>query len=153
MAVVLRANTELVTEAWLSTVDGMPAGAVATTLPADNSTWAASGFVTVGPTVGGQPDVDVPMRRPVVQVDCWAVNPESRRPPWGRANWLAELIVAACYDTASMQRTLTLRPPGFPSARVLAAYPVTEPRRVPSDPAAYARYHLDLQVDWIELPA
>lgn len=152
MAVVLRANTELVAEAWLGTAEGLSPGQVATTLPTDVAMWAELGFVQVGPVVGGSPDPHIPKRTPVVQIDCWAANPGSNKPPWGKASNLAETIRAA-YETdhRAIQRTLTLRP-GFPQARVLSAYFAVEPRRVPSDQAGYARYHVDMVFDWIELP-
>src|SRR5207248_6955555 len=44
VSLLLRATPELVAEAWLKTVVG---DRVATTLPKDNATWAASGFCTL----------------------------------------------------------------------------------------------------------
>lgn len=152
MPVVLRATTELVAVTWL---DGLFDGdIVATTLPkADsdgNLSWAASGFVTVA-TVGGSAHQYYALRSPVVSVDCWAAKKDSARPPWGKAVNLAETIQAGCY-AADIGRPLTL-PGDFPAARVLSAYTVTEARRIPSDPASYARYGLDLCLHWIEVPS
>lgn len=147
MTTLLRATTELVTIAWLKGVLG---DIVATTLPRDNATWAASGFATVA-TVGGSASAYVPLRSPVVTVDCWAVSPSSNKPPWNKASWLAEQIQAACYDNAGTPRLLTL-PPNYPPARVLSAYSTYEPRRVPDDEASYARINLGLSVNWIEVP-
>jgi hypothetical protein len=146
MTVALRATTELVAIAWLKGVVG---DIVATTLPADNSTWAASGFVVVA-TVGGSANRYVPLRSPVVSVDCWAVSPESNKPPWNKAAYLAELIQAACYDSQGTPRLLTL-PTGYPQARVLSAYSEYEPRRVPDDEASYARFNLGLTFNWVEV--
>lgn len=148
MAVMLRATTELVATAWLR---GAVGDIVATNLPRDNTTWAASGFVTVA-TVGGIPNLYVPMRGPVVSVDCWAVSPESGKPPWNKAAFLAEQIQAACLDHDANPRLLTL-PAGYPNARVLSAYPAYEARRVPADPASYARFNLGVSMNWIEVPA
>lgn len=150
--VLLRANPELVAVAWLSTATGVPAGGVATTLPADNSTWAASGFVQVTAAPGGSANVDVPLRRPILTIDCWANNPNSGRPPWGKAAYLAETVYAAFYDTQAIPRDLTL-PAGYPGARVLSAVPLGEPRRLRSDPSSYARFGFDAVLHWIELPA
>lgn len=155
MPVVLRANAELVAVAWIKTVTGIDASLVATTLPgpdpSGNYAWAASGFVQVGPVSGGSPQLHYALREPVVQVDCWAVNPNSGKPPWGKAANLAEAILAATYATAQMQATLTL-PSSYPQARMLTAHFVQEPRRMPGDDSSYARYSGDLQCHWIELP-
>jgi hypothetical protein len=146
MTTVLRASTELVTVAWLRGVVG---DIVATTLPRSNSSWAASGFVTVA-TVGGAANAYVPLRSPVVSVDCWAVARESGRPPWNRAAALAERIQAACWDHPGTPRLLAL-PVGYPQARVLSAFTAYEARRVPDDEASYARFNLGLTVNWVEV--
>lgn len=56
MSLRLRATPELVAEAWLKAVVG---DRVSTSLPKDNTSWAASGFVTLT-TVGGTPNAYVP---------------------------------------------------------------------------------------------
>lgn len=144
--VVLRATTELVATAWLKGVVG---DIVASALPRDNATWAASGFVVLA-TVGGTANLYVPLRSPVVAVDCWAVGQNSNKPPWNKATWLAEQIQAACYDSANTPRLLTL-PTGYPQARVLSAYSEYEPRRVPADPAGYARISCGLTFNWVQV--
>lgn len=143
----MRANTELVAIAWLGGVTGLTSAMVAATLPADNTTWAASGFVTVR-TVGGAPGIHVPLRQPVVMVDCWAVKPGSSKPPWFQANALAELIDAGC-RASTAQRPVTL-PTGYPTARVLSAYLVSEPRRAYGDQGDYARYTVDMALNWTD---
>lgn len=143
----LRANTELVAISWLGGVNGLTPSMVAATLPADNTTWAASGFVTVR-TVGGAPGVHVPLRSPVVTVDCWAVKPGSSKPPWFQANYLAELIDAGC-RASDAQRPVTL-PTGYPLARVLSTYLVSEPRRAYGDQGDYAHYVMDMALNWVD---
>lgn len=150
MAVTPKANTELVAVAWLLSADGIEAGQVATTLPSDSSAWSENGFLHVVGTVGGSPQLDHALREPVVQVDAYAVNLNSGKPPWGRAASLMELVVAATYDQAGLQRVLTLRS-GFPQARVLTAHLTSEPRRVPGDDSSFARYQADLVLHWITL--
>lgn len=145
-APVLRANTDLVTVGWLAGVPGLNGSMVASTLPSDVSGWAASGFVQVS-TVGGAPDAYVPMRGPVVSVDCWAVSPNSARPPWGKANNLAEHVAAACQDHRGCTRVVVL-PGEYPAVRVHQAYLLTEPRRVSEDDGAYARYQFDMAIHW-----
>jgi hypothetical protein len=154
---VKRANTTLVAIAWLGGVEGLTPSMVASSLPADNSSWAASGFVTVRPT-GGTSSVDNPVRRPVVTVDTYAVNPLSdSRAPMGQANNLAELVVNACWqrtraERLAVQRLLTL-PHGHPAARVLAAIVRTEPRPAYGELGRYAHFVTDVELDWIEVPA
>lgn len=150
MAVTPKANTELVAVAWLSSATGIEAGQVATTLPSDTAAWETNGFVHVVGTVGGSPQLDYALREPVVQVDAYAVNPGSGKPPWGKAASLMELLVAATYDEAGLQRVLTLRP-GYPQARVLTAHFMSEPRRMPNDESSFARFQADLVLHWITL--
>src|SRR3546814_2650085 len=90
-------TNELVGIHWIKSITGIPANSVGTTLPADNSTWEASGFIQVQ-MASGNPDLYLPMNQPVLQVDCWAAKPNSEKPPWGKANNLAELIKAATYE-------------------------------------------------------
>lgn len=148
------ATNELVAVAWLKTVPGIDAGQVATILPRDTSAWAAAGFVQVQALPGGQPHVDVPaIRRPMFQVDCWATNTtdsqtSSTKAPWGKANCLAELIRDAT-ETQVYGKTIVVGGAQFKTARVQAAYLAIEPSRVLSDPAGYARYTFDLQIDWV----
>lgn len=147
----LRATTELVATTWLKGVVG---DIVAGTLPRGSGgtfSWAGTGFVTIA-TVGGGADLYVPLRSPVVSVDCWAVNPDSNKPPWNRATYLAEQIQAATYDTENTPRLLTL-PGAYPQARVLSVYSTYEARRVPSDEAGFARVNLGLTFHWVEVAA
>lgn len=150
MAVTPKANTELVAVAWLSSAEGIEAAQVATTLPSNTAAWEANGFVHVVGAVGGSPQLYYALREPVVQVDAYAVNPGSGKSPWAKAASLMELIVAATYDEAGLQRVLTLRP-GYPQARVLTAHLMSEPRRMPGDDSSFARYQADLVLHWITL--
>jgi hypothetical protein len=150
MPLTARANSELVAVAWLQGADGMEPGQVATTLPSDASAWETHGFVQVCPVVGGSPQLHYALREPVVQVETYAVNVGSGKPPWGKAASLMEQLVAATFDEDRMQRTLTL-PAGYPQARVLTAHFISEPRRMPGDDASYARYVADLALHWITL--
>jgi hypothetical protein len=141
-------NTELVTVALLKTVPGLGSN-VATDLPSDNSTWSASGFVQVM-TVGGTPDAYLPLARPIVSVDCWAVSPSSSKPPWGKANGLAEYIRDAVHGGIVLPKRVSLGV-NYNSADVLGAWMLTEPRRIVDDDADYAHFTFDLQVDWVEV--
>ncbi len=145
---VLRPTTDLVASSWIASIAGMDPAMVGPSLPQDVTKWAG-GFVQVM-TVGGTPNLYLPVAQPVVSVDCWACKPGSDKAPWGRANYLAEVIRSATYDHPTVQRTLTL-PGDYPEARCLTVYPTTEPRRVYSDEAGYARFNFDLAFSWIAL--
>jgi hypothetical protein len=144
----LRATTDLVAVTWLNSL--FPTPVAVTTLPKDTTAWSTTGAIVIA-TIGGTSNMYVPLRGPVVSLDCWAVAPNSAKPPWGKANYLAEVVQAACYDHQGTPRTLTL-PGQYPQARVLSAYTVQDPRRVTEDPASYARYNLAVQLAWVELP-
>ena len=139
-------STEQVVVAWIKSIAGVPANKVATTLPANTSAWEADGFVQVT-TVGGTPASHTPVRNPVVQVDCWACNVNTQSPPWGKASSLANLILEATYTDGVPQHVEL--PEAFYSARLLSAYPMTEPRRITGDIAQFARVSFDLSVFWV----
>lgn len=146
---VLRATPELVAIAWLKTVVG---DRVSTTLPKNTAGWEDGGFVTLV-SAGGTPNLYVPLRDPVMGVDCWAVNPQSQKPPWNKAAALAEAIQAACYDHPAIPQRVTL-PTGYPQAQVLSAYTTGEYRRVHDDASSYARYSIPgLVIAWTEVPS
>lgn len=139
------ATTESVAVAWMRSLAGLD-GLVGTTLP---TTLPDDGFVTVA-AIPIAADVDVPQRgRGYVQADTWAAPKSgSAKPPWARANLLAETILRG---TFSMRHgaTVELRP-GV-AARLQSVYATTEPERITSDPGGFARYRFDLAVDWVRL--
>lgn len=146
-AIPLRANADILSVAWLKLA--VPGVGVATSLPrvADTPALRTDGFVRVL-TVGGSPDLYVPMRAPVVTAECWAAPAVegSDKVPWGRANSLAEAVVAATYDLALMDRVLDLG--AYPDVRVRTVTALSEPRRAENDPANFARYDVDLLFTW-----
>lgn len=142
-------NSELVAQAWISSLANISSSIVKTQLPADNTTWAASGFVHVVGVVGGASDPYVPVKNPVVQVDTYAVNPNTDNPDWGQASTLAEYIRAGTYLLEKTHVSLTTRS-GFDNAQVLQAT-CTEPRRIPNDPSGYARYTMDVNLTWVTI--
>jgi hypothetical protein len=147
------ATTDLVAIAWLK---GLVGDIVATTVPR-NDTVAASGFVTVH-TSGGSSNMYVPVREPVVLIDCWWAAAASVKPPHAKATALAAAIVAGCYDHEATPRLLTL-PAGYPNARVLSAHVVQDPRRpvIPgtgeasADQGSWARIVMGVQFHWIQV--
>lgn len=141
-------NTDLVAMAWLVQRVGLDAGMVAGSLPAVAS-WLDEGFVTVQTIPGTQPNVDIPVRRPIVQIDTWgAGGVQTAKPHWPKAYRLAELIRLATEDGQVYGQAVTL-PADYTGVRVQAAYLVAEPSKVPGDPSGYARVTLDLALDWV----
>jgi hypothetical protein len=148
----LHPTTELVALAWLAAnVPSIPSGL---TLPEDITTWP-NGYVVVR-TVGGTPQIHIPQREPVVSLDCWAVTPDSSRPPWYEAALLAEQVYGAMRPTAAKQQvdpnTVVTITGGntYLHAHVQTIYALSEPRVVPGDEAAYARYQFDALIRWVE---
>jgi len=153
--------TPLVAVAWIGQrVPGLTAAQVATRLPRDLSTWADEGFVQLTPIPTGF-DVDSGgRRRGLVQVDAWGVNVKAdgsaqRSPALNKAWRLANLVIVATEDelqraTGGFGAAVTM-PPTYLGARVLAAYPQTEPAEVPNDPSGFGRVSFDLALDWVRI--
>lgn len=143
-------TSELVAQTWLSErVAGLTSSMVATALPKDPNAWADNGFVQVQAIPGARADVDLPQaRRPIVQVDFWATTPGSAKPAWHKAARLVELVRTAT-EVQTYGRPLTTLPAGYLGARVQAAYFLDEPSRISDDPSGYARFTVDLEVDWV----
>lgn len=156
MAIVIakRATTDLVAVAWLK---GLVGDIVATNVPV-HAEGVAFDFVSVH-TTGGSSNMYVPLREPVVSIDCWSAPAASVKPPWNKATGLAEAIVAGCQDHEANPRLLTL-PSGYPGARVLSAHVVQDPRRpvIPgagdnsADLGSWARIIMAIQLHWVEVP-
>ena len=126
---------------------GVSADMVGAKLPQDVSGWSSTGFVQAT-TAAGSPDPDTGIRPAHVQLDCWAVKPGSAKPPWLRANQLAETILAGCLDGTGQQATVDLGP-HYMQARIFTVRPLSEPRRVGGDEGGYARYTFDAALTWV----
>lgn len=145
---MLPATSELVAISYLRSISyGTTAvPGVGASLPADKSSWA-NGFVQIG-VVAGATDIDVPTRKPVVQLDVYVPSVNTNKPQWGRANAIAESIVAACYTDENPSVVLDLGA-GRAGARVQSVYLASEPRRMWNDPGGYARYTFDIVIVWV----
>jgi len=144
-------TTDLVAVAWIATIPGLTASGVGNQLPATEAEWAAGGYVVVPLVVGGTPHSLSPVRRPVVQVDCYADNLNSDRIPWQRAAQLAEQIRFGTLDHYTFGRALTITngPVTYPVAAVKSARMLTEPRRFWSDEGDYGAVTFDLALSWV----
>jgi hypothetical protein len=150
------ATTPVVAMAWLRSISGLE-NIVASDLPAVEK-WASpagNGFVTVGPVVGGGAasqlavaagELYVPLRHPIVQVDCWGAFLNSKKINHGAASRLAELIFNATYTDFATEITL---PPGVAPVHLTPVYPVSDVRGPVPDPNDYAHYQIDLHIGWI----
>ena len=149
MTVTIAPPGELVGVAWLATLPGITTGMVGTTLPTDATAWETTGFLTVT-LAGGVPDMYVPIRRPLLQVDVWAVKVGAQRPPWGRCDQLAQKVIAGCYGQTAAPTRLTVHAgTNTATARLCGAWPASEPTRVWGDDSSYARIRVDVRIDWI----
>lgn len=145
---MIHPGSTLVVCTWLAT-QALPCDGVGDTLPADPRTWSAQGWVHVPLVVGGSPQIHIPMRQPIVQIDTYTNRPESELAPWGRADHLAAAVLAAAH---AMRAPVTLAMPGgYPPVRLHSIWALSEPRRIPSDPAAYARVSADYETRWTVL--
>lgn len=156
-------TTRLTAVGWLATaVPGFSVGMVGTTLPRDPAKWTVSGFVRVGPVVGGTPEDLLPVAKPVVSVHVYGVNGTqanppngpwswSNKPPWSRTAQLCERIrnavLASTYD-GGVTRQIAMPVAGYAHAYVHAVSVLSEPREALADVASYAHYQLDLQFTW-----
>jgi hypothetical protein len=145
-----RPTIDVVAVALVRVLTSIPASRVDTTLPKETTVWA-DGFVqAVG--ISEESGMYVPLHTSMITVSCWATNIGSGKPPWGKANQLAEALKVECLDHSNFPITLDLSPFGsYAPARVHSAYFVNEPHRIPSDEGSYARYDGDLQVHWTPL--
>lgn len=147
---------ELVTAAWIGTIPGLAPGMVDEVLPPDVEAdgtvagWVATGFVTVA-VAGGNPDAALPTQKPVMQVDVWATDPGSNKPPWRKASAIGQAIVRATWDRQSIARPLPLVVNGvtYPTAVVKTAYITSNFRRMYDDAGDYAHLQGDLALEWV----
>lgn len=144
MPKTLNPGTEKVAVSFLKTLTGI--NSIATSLPADPKTWGGEGFYQVQ-TVGGSPHRHLPQSQPVVVIDVW--TPDGR---FGTAERLAENIRRAIVDDPTFFGQELDLGADFKNARVLSAWPVTEPRRVENDPRGYGRFTFDVQINYAVVP-
>jgi hypothetical protein len=147
--------SDLVVQAWLTTVPELTASMIGAALPAPSADgtipWTTTGFVQCT-VAGGQVEDPTGRRTTLAQIDCWATRlPTSRKLPWALADQLAEHIIEAARAGTGQEQYVDVGPAGttYDQARILTVLAVDEPRRVPNDPAGYARFMHHLTVTWI----
>lgn len=137
-------SPEEVVKAWATTLLGWDAARMSTRLPASEVVEGPLGFTTLL-SLGGSPERNQIIQAPVVRMDFWAKASGSAKPQWGTAFNLAGLIPRN--DQPSHVARLETGASTFP-VNLLAAFAITEPRKIENDPASYARVSLDLQTSW-----
>lgn len=152
-----RPTSDLIAVAWLvAYVPELVAAMVGTALPKDTTKWADTGFLQATAVPGGRtPDVDLPRRLPVIQLDAWATantagTASSNKPPWNLAAQLIEHVRVATEDaqTGRYGKPLVVKA-NYLNVRVQAVYLLSEPSKVPNDPSGYAHLTADLAIDWV----
>lgn len=144
----------IVVRAWARSVLPPTVG-VDRALPAEATEDMRSVGFVVGRTIGGGPDRWVPIREPVAGFECWVAPPANNNAivQWNAAERLANWLIAAAYAHPVTGVVLDLAALGFGAyrpARVLTILPVSEPREAPDDPSNYARFDIDMQINWTE---
>lgn len=143
---VAHANTALVTATWLATLTDLPAGVVGISRP-PVAKWATTGFVSLGPIFAGNREVNgPPLRWPVVQIDCVAVHPNSKKPNYPVAANLAEIVWHGC----QLEPPALTLPAGVMPVHLSTLFAVSDVRQVPEGETGFAHYSIDVCVGWIE---
>lgn len=149
------ATTRLVVPAWINSIPsiGRTPPMVSDQLPTDNTTWGPSGYCVVRSTGGGRHSSYIPVARPVITVDSYAVEPGTGRPLWNVATRLIAEIVRASRDEATMRRPLTIVENGVDYGKVYVAncYPINHERPSYGDESQYAHVILDMLFHWVQL--
>jgi hypothetical protein len=159
----LHNNSEQVAIAWLNAQADLANVGIGTTLPQDYTSWSDYGFIQLATTGRGHSNPEIRYRSPLITAHCWAVNPTKQRPPWGKANDLAEIVWAATEVDGNGIENLTTGLTAAPKVRVLQVWGVAEPRRhrwgFPTldtgaviNPGNTAHYTVEFEIAWAELP-
>jgi hypothetical protein len=139
------ATPENVALGWVAGLPGLSAAMVGDTLPTDNTSWAASGFITAVVSGGGA-NIYYRLDEPVVTLQCWACQPGTSFVPWPKARNIAETIRVATY----LNQPRTVSPPLCDeTAKVLSSYTLGQPRKVFGDLGEYAAFSVDVQLFWV----
>lgn len=148
---LLLPNDEQVGIAWCRLYVGPELGdaGIASNLP---KTLPGDGFVQIRSLRPGIADIDLPTHHSLLTFDFWAAPANGgAHPRWSVAAQLVARVTRAMENRfQTFNKELGLGADYIP-ARVQAVYKDNEPRRVPDDPSGYARFTLDVNVDWLVL--
>jgi|ERR1700733_6439547 len=151
MVDLLHPTSDLVAMAWLQSIPQVLPNQVGTTLPAPP--WPNNAFIVVCKAIGGSPDPYIQIAQPVLEIEYYAVRPQSNKPHWGKANQLFEIVRHATYDRVNMGRALNIIAQGqeYNGANCLWVSALTEPRKTFNDTGSYACFSSDVQFKWREV--
>ncbi|TFV90390.1 hypothetical protein [Blastococcus sp. CT_GayMR16] len=151
---LFRPTSLLVCSAWLRLASGVR---VDTKLPDTvDEALRTDGFIRIGGALGGDPGLEVPMRNPVVFVECWvAPNPGGQGDPqetaWLTADQIAARLLEATWDRQLQGVDVDLSTFGnYAPARVHDVIALTEPERVEEEKSDFARVDIDLAFTWTQ---
>jgi hypothetical protein len=85
-------NSTLVVSTWINTIPTLRPACCASELPENNASWGSSGFAVLTIVGGAHGIHSGALRSPVVQLDCYAIKPNSEQPLWAAANRMMSLI-------------------------------------------------------------
>jgi hypothetical protein len=157
MSGTLLPSNDMVAVAWLKTNVTYLDNQVATSLPKEYAGWAGKGFVVVN-AFGGNTDNMLGVRKPVLSLTYYAKAAESGKPPWSKANQLAEQVRALVIPTGVPLATtrggyrLNALGTNYKDALVQNIFWRSEPRRRPGDNADFAVYTNDVEIHWVVVP-
>lgn len=150
-------NSEVVVVSYLKALN-IIGDAVSTDLPGPdkvgNYSWQDTGFIRVG-SIFEDINYYTTRRETVATLECFAYTPQSNKPPYPKANLIAEKIVNATLPNQYYQPLkgkLELPSRYFPVS-ILEATVATGPRRdirLANDNRAI--YMVDLRIIWVALP-
>lgn len=145
-----RATAERVAVEFVKSLEGIAADKVAANLP-EVAAYVTTGFIVVD-AIGNRPSFENKLRKTMVQATCWTVNAKNaQKPLWGKANELAEDVVAGLFEENG--RVLDLGG-AYPRVHVMQAVLRGDPRKVPvSDGTGRARFCVEFELVWTELPS
>ena len=140
-------SSEQVAVGWFKLSSALDPTKVATTVPADSTVWAETGFLQIM-GLGGAANIEFPYRKPTFQVSAWAVSPSSTNPPWGKAAELAERAFGAFYDSQMFPADLSILG-NYRAVRVVTGFVLSEPRKIFGDIGAFAQITFDAALHWV----
>jgi len=150
-------NAEIVVVSYLKALN-VAGDAVSTDLPGPdkngNYPWQDTGFIRVG-SIFEDINYYTTRREAVATLECFAYTPNAAKPPYPRANLLAEKVVNATLPNQYFNpvRGAIELPSRYYPVSILEATITTGPRRdlrIIQDTRAV--YMLDLRILWVALP-
>lgn len=152
---MVRATNDIVLGVALGALVPELFGHVGEELPPREEWEAPAAFIRYA-VVGGTPDVDLTLRRPVYTLEAWSNNGDDVRPPWGYANLAIEYVreLSERFSSNAVLGNVRCVPPDPWEPFVVHNLLIhQEPRKFRGDQTGAARYDMDIELWWTPLPA